>query len=83
MIEAAVEMDDDAMAHYLEGNEPDDATLKRLIRKAVLTGAFFPVLCGSAFKNKGVQSLLDAVVRLPAVAARRAADQGYRSAQRR
>ena len=62
MIEAAVEMDDDAMAHYLEGNEPDEATLKRLIRKAVLTGAFFPVLCGSAFKNKGVQSLLDAVV---------------------
>ena len=62
MIEAAVEMDDDAMAHYLEGNEPDEETLKRLIRKAVLNGAFFPVLCGSAFKNKGVQSLLDAVV---------------------
>ncbi len=62
MIEAAVEMDDDAMAAYLEGNEPDQVTLKRLIRKAVLIGAFFPVLCGSAFKNKGVQSLLDAVV---------------------
>ena len=42
--------------------EPDEATLKRLIRKAVLTGAFYPVLCGSAFKNKGVQPLLDAVV---------------------
>ncbi|MBO0750961.1 MAG: elongation factor G, partial [Bradyrhizobiaceae bacterium] len=42
--------------------EPDEATLKRLIRKAVLSGAFFPVLCGSAFKNKGVQPLLDAVV---------------------
>src|SRR5215470_5691955 len=45
-----------------EGKEPDEATLKRLIRKAVITGAFFPVLAGSAFKNKGVQPLLDAVV---------------------
>jgi elongation factor G len=62
MIEAAVELDDDAMAAYLDGNEPDEATLKRLLRKAVLTGAFYPVLCGSAFKNKGVQPLLDAVV---------------------
>ncbi|HMK79939.1 MAG TPA: elongation factor G, partial [Xanthobacteraceae bacterium] len=62
MIEAAVELDDDAMTAYLEGKEPDEATLKRLIRKAVITGAFFPVLCGSAFKNKGVQPLLDAVV---------------------
>src|SRR5713101_4274130 len=62
MIEAAVELDDDAMTAYLEGKEPDEATLKRLIRKAVLTGAFFPVLAGSAFKNKGVQPLLDAVV---------------------
>ena len=62
LIEAAVELDDDAMAAYLEGQEPDEATLKRLIRKAVLDAAFYPVLCGSAFKNKGVQSLLDAVV---------------------
>jgi elongation factor G len=62
MIEAAVELDDDAMAAYLEGKEPDEATLKRLIRKAVITGVFFPVLAGSAFKNKGVQPLLDAVV---------------------
>jgi elongation factor G len=62
MLEAAVELDDDALAAYLDGNEPDEATLKRLIRKAVLTGAFYPVLCGSAFKNKGVQPLLDAVV---------------------
>ena len=62
LIEAAVELDDDAMAAYLDGKEPDEATLKRLIRKAVLTGAFFPVLAGSAFKNKGVQPLLDAVV---------------------
>jgi elongation factor G len=62
MIEAAVELDDEVMTAYLEGQEPDEKTLKRLIRKAVLTGAFFPVLCGSAFKNKGVQPLLDAVV---------------------
>jgi elongation factor G len=62
MIEAAVELDDTVMAAYLEGKEPDEATLKRLIRKAVITGAFFPVLAGSAFKNKGVQPLLDAVV---------------------
>lgn len=62
MVEAAVELDDDAMAAYLDGKEPDEATLKRLLRKAVITGAFYPVLCGSAFKNKGVQPLLDAVV---------------------
>jgi len=62
MVEAAVELDDDVLAAYFEGNEPDEATLKRLIRKAVLGGVFYPVLCGSAFKNKGVQTLLDAVV---------------------
>src|SRR6202451_576544 len=62
MLEAAVELDDEVLAAYLDGKEPDEATLKRMIRKAVLTGAFFPVLCGSAFKNKGVQPLLDAVV---------------------
>jgi len=62
LIEAAVELDDDAMTAYLDGKEPDEATLKRLIRKATISGAFFPVLCGSAFKNKGVQPLLDAVV---------------------
>jgi elongation factor G len=62
LVEAAVELDDDAMTAYLEGKEPDEATLKRLIRKAVISGAFYPVLCGSAFKNKGVQPLLDAVV---------------------
>ncbi|MGE3628249.1 MAG: elongation factor G, partial [Hyphomicrobiales bacterium] len=62
LVEAAVELDDDAMAAYLDGNEPDEATLKKLIRKAVTTGAFYPVLAGSAFKNKGVQPLLDAVV---------------------
>jgi elongation factor G len=62
LIEAAVELDDAAMEAYLEGNEPDEATLKRLIRKAVQVSAWFPVLAGSAFKNKGVQTLLDAVV---------------------
>jgi len=50
------------MTAYLEGQEPDEATLRRLIRKATISSAFFPVLCGSAFKNKGVQPLLDAVV---------------------
>jgi len=62
LIEAAVELDDGAMTNYLEGKMPDEATLKRLIRKAVISGTFYPVLCGSAFKNKGVQPLLDAVV---------------------
>jgi elongation factor G len=62
MIEAAVELDDEAMGAYLDGQEPDEATLKRLIRAAVRTITFVPVLCGTAFKNKGVQPLLDAVV---------------------
>ena len=62
LIEAVAELDDDVMAAFFEGKEPDTATIKRLIRKAVLSGAFYPVLCGSAFKNKGVQPLLDAVV---------------------
>jgi elongation factor G len=62
LIEMAVEMDDDIMEAYLEGTEPDTATLKALIRKGTLAFAFVPVLCGSAFKNKGVQPLLDAVV---------------------
>ena len=62
LLEAAVELDDDVMTTYLDGVEPDEATLKRLIRKAVRHIIFIPVLCGSAFKNKGVQPLLDAVV---------------------
>jgi elongation factor G len=62
MIEAAVELDDTAMEAYLEGKEPDDETLRGLIRLAVIRGAWYPVLCGSAFKNKGVQTLLDAVI---------------------
>ena len=62
MIELAVEMDDDAMMSYLEGEEPDEATLRRLIRKGCLSMTFVPVLAGSAFKNKGVQPLLNAVI---------------------
>jgi elongation factor G len=62
LVEAAVELDDEAMEAYLGGEEPSEAVLKKCIRKAVLTGAFYPILCGSAFKNKGVQTLLDAVV---------------------
>jgi elongation factor G len=62
LIEMAVEQDDDVMEAYLEGTEPDTATLKKLIRKGTLNFSFVPVLCGSAFKNKGVQPLLDAVV---------------------
>ncbi len=62
LIEIVVEQDDAVMEAYLEGNEPDEATLKKLIRKGTLGFAFVPVLCGSAFKNKGVQPLLDAVV---------------------
>ena len=62
LIEAAVELDDDAMGAYLDGQEPDEDTLRRLIRLAVRKIHFVPVFCGSAFKNKGVQPLLDAVV---------------------
>ncbi|TNE30173.1 MAG: elongation factor G [Alphaproteobacteria bacterium] len=62
LVETAVEFDDAAMEAYLEGNEPDVATLKKCIRKGTIKGKFVPVLCGTAFKNKGVQPLLDAVV---------------------
>src|SRR6056297_2255166 len=62
LIENAVEMDDVAMEAYLEGEEPDIPTLRNLIRKGTLSLTFVPVLCGSAFKNKGVQPLLNAVV---------------------
>jgi len=62
LIETAVEMDDDAMEAYLEGVEPDLETLRSLIRKGTLAIKFIPVLCGSAFKNKGVQPLLNAVI---------------------
>ncbi|MGR3693633.1 MAG: elongation factor G [Sagittula sp.] len=62
MIEAAVEEDDEAMEAYLEGEEPDVPTLRKLLRKGTLALHFVPVLGGSAFKNKGVQPLLNAVV---------------------
>ncbi len=62
LIEAAVELDDEVMAAYFDGKEPSFETLQRLIRKAVRHITFIPILCGSAFKNKGVQPLLDAVV---------------------
>ena len=62
LIEMAVEQDDAAMESYLEGNEPSVDELKKLIRKGTLEMAFVPVVCGSAFKNKGVQPLLDAVI---------------------
>ena len=62
LIELAVEQDDEAMEAYLEGNEPSVEQLMALIRKGTLAQAFVPVLCGSSFKNKGVQALLDAVV---------------------
>ena len=62
LVEAAVELDEEVMMAYLEGEEPDGDTLRKLIRKATINNAFVPVLLGTAFKNKGVQPLLDAVV---------------------
>ncbi|MFT5775552.1 elongation factor G [Hyphomonas sp.] len=62
LIELAVEQDDDAMEAFLDGIEPDVKTLRKLIRKGTLAMAFVPVMCGSAFKNKGVQPMLNAVV---------------------
>ena len=62
LIEMAVEMDDAAMEAYFEGKEPDVDTLIKCIRKGTIEQKFVPVLCGTAFKNKGVQTLLDAVV---------------------
>ncbi len=62
LIELVVEQDDEIMESYLEGTIPDIATLKKLIRKGTLDRKFVPITCGSAFKNKGVQPLLDAVV---------------------
>ena len=62
LIEKALEQDDKALEAYLAGNEPSVATLKACIRRGTIAGAFVPVTCGAAFKNKGVQPLLDAVV---------------------
>jgi elongation factor G len=62
LVELAVEQDEAALEAYLDGTEPDEDTLRACIRKGTLASAFVPVLCGSAFKNKGVQPMLDAVV---------------------
>ncbi|MEM6901806.1 MAG: elongation factor G [Pseudomonadota bacterium] len=62
MIELAVEQDEAAMEAYLEGEEPSEEKLKECIRKGTIAGEFVPVLCGTAFKNKGVQPLLDSVI---------------------
>lgn len=62
LIDLAVETDEDVMTSYLEGNEPDIDTIKRCIRKGTINLDFFPTYCGSSFKNKGVQLVLDAVV---------------------
>jgi elongation factor G len=62
LVEAVIDQDDAAMEAYLEGNEPDEPTLRKCIRKGTLSHKFVPVLLGSAFKNKGVQPMLDAVV---------------------
>ena len=62
MVETALEQDDDLMEAYLEGNEPSIDDLKRCIRKGTIALDFFPTFCGSAFKNKGVQNVLNAVV---------------------
>ncbi|MGC2409158.1 MAG: elongation factor G [Methyloceanibacter sp.] len=62
LVEQAVELDEGAMEAYLEGKEPSEETIKKLVRKGTVHNVFVPILCGSAFKNKGVQPLLDAVV---------------------
>ena len=62
LIELVIDQDEAALEAYLDGTEPDVATLKACIRKGTLNQSFVPVCCGSAFKNKGVQPLLDAVV---------------------
>ncbi len=62
LVESAVEQDDDLMEAYLEGNEPSIDDIKKCIRKGTIELAFFPTYCGSAFKNKGIQLILDAVV---------------------
>ncbi|MEB3702728.1 Elongation factor G [Candidatus Bealeia paramacronuclearis] len=62
LVELAVEQDDAALEAYLGGEEPSEEVLKKCIRKGTIAAAFVPVLCGSAFKNKGVQPLLDAVI---------------------
>ena len=82
LLETIAEADDEMMELYLEGEEPTLEALKAAIRRATLASALTPVLCGTAFKNKGVQPLLDAVRRLPAVADRRAGDHRPRRRRR-
>merc|ERR1719159_1950989 len=65
LVEKAAEQDDEVLEKYFEGEEPDEATLKKLIRKGTLSFSIVPVLCGTAFKNKGVQPLLDTVGKDP------------------
>ncbi len=62
LIETAVEQDDDLLEAYLDGNEPSVEDLKRCVRKGTIALEFFPTYCGSAFKNKGIQNILNAVV---------------------
>merc|ERR1712176_926248 len=62
LVEACVELDEELMEKFFEGEEPSEEELKNLIRKGTIGGSFVPVLCGTAFKNKGVQPLLDAVI---------------------
>ena len=62
LIETAIEQDDEVMEKYLDGEEPDIKTIKKCIRKGTINLSFFPTFCGSSFKNKGVQNVLDAVV---------------------
>ena len=81
LIEAAVELDDDAMSAYLDGKEPDEATLKRLIRKAVITGCVLPRARRLGLQEQGRAAAARRRGRLSAVAARCAADQGHRHAR--
>ena len=82
LVEMAVEQDDAAIEAYLDGNEPDAETLRRCIRKGTHRRQFVPVLCGSAFKNKGVQPMLDAVVDFLPSPTDVAAGQGHQARRR-
>ena len=83
LIELVIDQDDDAMEAYLEGTEPDAVTLKALIRKGTLNHSFVPVVCGSAFKNKGRPAAARCGGRLPAFAARHRRRPGRQDGQRR
>ncbi len=79
MIEAVVEQDEELLEMYFNGEEPPVDRLKKALRTATVKGELLPMLCGSAFKNKGVQPLLDAVVEYLPVAARGEGDHRHRS----